>query len=244
MITAPSGSTSSAPSRERPRYAGFRHSIAGATRPAAHGSTSSSWGNSLAGCSPSSDRHLSALCATRSPSEVPQSSASRNLWAPACCRPLYWTAPRGAWTPETSGRMSCCPEVARAVCSAAELVVGKGRQAPIVAAVAAAAEAGNPSGPPSSTRPRAGPSRRASRSLSSTRPRARYPASRRVGGRPSVETKQTRSDPLLRARPSSRYVARTFGEPDAPGLPERIGGPWRTRTSDPLIKSQLLYQLS
>jgi hypothetical protein len=22
------------------------------------------------------------------------------------------------------------------------------------------------------------------------------------------------------------------------------GGPWRTRTSDPLIKSQLLYQLS
>jgi hypothetical protein len=27
-------------------------------------------------------------------------------------------------------------------------------------------------------------------------------------------------------------------------LPERIGGPSRTRTLDPLIKSQLLYQLS
>jgi len=27
-------------------------------------------------------------------------------------------------------------------------------------------------------------------------------------------------------------------------VPDPIGGPWRTRTSDPLIKSQLLYQLS
>jgi hypothetical protein len=27
-------------------------------------------------------------------------------------------------------------------------------------------------------------------------------------------------------------------------VPDSIGGPWRTRTSDPLIKSQLLYQLS
>jgi len=27
-------------------------------------------------------------------------------------------------------------------------------------------------------------------------------------------------------------------------VPDFSGGPWRTRTSDPLIKSQLLYQLS
>jgi len=167
MTTAPSGSTSSAPSRERSRDARSRHSIAGATRPAGHGSARPSWDNSLAGCSPSSDRHRSALSATRSPSEVPRSSASSNLWASACCGPLYWTAPRWAWTPETSGRRPCCPEVARAAGSAAETVMGKGRQAPIVAAAAEAVEAGNPSGPPPATRPRAGPSRRASRLLSS-----------------------------------------------------------------------------
>ena len=34
------------------------------------------------------------------------------------------------------------------------------------------------------------------------------------------------------------------GAPDAPEAPEMIGGPSRTRTLDPLIKSQLLYQLS
>ena len=34
------------------------------------------------------------------------------------------------------------------------------------------------------------------------------------------------------------------GAPDAPEAPETIGGPSRTRTLDPLIKSQLLYQLS
>src|SRR6266508_4373724 len=34
------------------------------------------------------------------------------------------------------------------------------------------------------------------------------------------------------------------GAPDTLEAPEKIGGPWRTRTSDPLIKSQLLYQLS
>ena len=32
--------------------------------------------------------------------------------------------------------------------------------------------------------------------------------------------------------------------PDAPEVPDRVGGPSRTRTLDPLIKSQLLYQLS
>jgi hypothetical protein len=34
------------------------------------------------------------------------------------------------------------------------------------------------------------------------------------------------------------------GAPDAPEAPDSIGGPSRTRTLDPLIKSQLLYQLS
>ena len=126
MATAPSGSTSSAPSRERSRDAGSRHSIAGAARPAGHGSARPSWDNSLAGCSPSSDRHRSALSATRSPSEVPRSSASRSLWASACCRPWYWTAVRWVWTRETSAWM-CCPEVARAGCSADETVMGKGR---------------------------------------------------------------------------------------------------------------------
>jgi hypothetical protein len=170
LITASSGSTSSAPSRERPPDAGFRHSIAGATRPAADGSTSPSWDKSLAGCSPSRDRYRSALSATRSSSEVPRSSASSNPWVSAGCHPSYWTAAPWAWTPETSSWMSCCSEVARAVCSAAETGMGTGRRAPIVAAAAPeaeAVEAGNPSGPPPSTRPRAGPSRRASRSLSS-----------------------------------------------------------------------------
>jgi len=37
---------------------------------------------------------------------------------------------------------------------------------------------------------------------------------------------------------------RDSGAPDAPEAPEMIGGPSRTRTLDPLIKSQLLYQLS
>ena len=34
------------------------------------------------------------------------------------------------------------------------------------------------------------------------------------------------------------------GAPSAPEAPETFGGPSRTRTLDPLIKSQLLYQLS
>ena len=34
------------------------------------------------------------------------------------------------------------------------------------------------------------------------------------------------------------------GAPSAPEAPEKFGGPSRTRTLDPLIKSQLLYQLS
>ena len=35
-----------------------------------------------------------------------------------------------------------------------------------------------------------------------------------------------------------------IGEPAGAELPDLIGGPSRTRTLDPLIKSQLLYQLS
>ena len=34
------------------------------------------------------------------------------------------------------------------------------------------------------------------------------------------------------------------GTPGAPKVPDFVGGPSRTRTVDPLIKSQLLYQLS
>jgi hypothetical protein len=34
------------------------------------------------------------------------------------------------------------------------------------------------------------------------------------------------------------------GDPGALEVPDCVGGPSRTRTLDPLIKSQLLYQLS
>ena len=36
----------------------------------------------------------------------------------------------------------------------------------------------------------------------------------------------------------------TSGAPDGSEAPDKFGGPSRTRTLDPLIKSQLLYQLS
>ena len=43
----------------------------------------------------------------------------------------------------------------------------------------------------------------------------------------------------------SKVVAEAAsGTPDDPEVPDLIGGPSRTRTLDPLIKSQLLYQLS
>jgi len=43
----------------------------------------------------------------------------------------------------------------------------------------------------------------------------------------------------------SKVVAKIkSGTPDTPEVPDSIGGPSRTRTLDPLIKSQLLYQLS
>ena len=43
----------------------------------------------------------------------------------------------------------------------------------------------------------------------------------------------------------SKVVAKAkSGTSNVPEVPDLNGGPWRTRTSDPLIKSQLLYQLS
>ena len=43
----------------------------------------------------------------------------------------------------------------------------------------------------------------------------------------------------------SKVVAKTeSGAPESSEAPDFIGGPSRTRTVDPLIKSQLLYQLS
>ena len=39
-------------------------------------------------------------------------------------------------------------------------------------------------------------------------------------------------------------TTKTTGTPAVPEVPVVIGGPSRTRTLDPLIKSQLLYQLS
>ena len=47
----------------------------------------------------------------------------------------------------------------------------------------------------------------------------------------------------------SQLVAKTgfeseIGHPDTPEVPDSFGGPSGTRTPDPLIKSQLLYQLS
>jgi hypothetical protein len=43
----------------------------------------------------------------------------------------------------------------------------------------------------------------------------------------------------------SKMAAETAsGTPAAAEVPDVIGGPSRTRTLDPLIKSQLLYQLS
>jgi integrase-like protein len=43
----------------------------------------------------------------------------------------------------------------------------------------------------------------------------------------------------------SKVVAQSkSGTPGAPEMPDLVGGPSRTRTLDPLIKSQLLYQLS
>jgi hypothetical protein len=49
-----------------------------------------------------------------------------------------------------------------------------------------------------------------------------------------------------RSEPSDTVISTTIttGTPDALEVPVISGGPSRTRTLDPLIKSQLLYQLS
>jgi hypothetical protein len=50
----------------------------------------------------------------------------------------------------------------------------------------------------------------------------------------------TVGDQLVTKTPSESQI----GHPGTPEVPDSIGGPSRTRTLDPLIKSQLLYQLS
>lgn len=43
----------------------------------------------------------------------------------------------------------------------------------------------------------------------------------------------------------SKVVAKTKGAPgDAPEVPEKPGEPWWDRTTDPLLKRQVLYLLS
>ena len=44
--------------------------------------------------------------------------------------------------------------------------------------------------------------------------------------------------------PAPTTAQNEIGEPAVAALPDPVGGPSRTRTLDPLIKSQLLYQLS
>lgn len=157
-ISAPSGSTSSAPWRATPRDAGSRQSIGASATPAAPGSTSSSWDDSRPGCSPSSDRNRSAWCSTRSPSEVPRDSFLRNPEASAWCRPSAWTPARSAWAPVTSGRTASGPEVAGPVGSSSEAVVPQAPTA--VASEAEAGEAGSPSTErPPRQRSRGGPTR-------------------------------------------------------------------------------------
>ena len=43
---------------------------------------------------------------------------------------------------------------------------------------------------------------------------------------------------------TKKWNQNEIGDPDVPEVPDSFGGPSRTRTVDPLIKSQLLYQLS
>ena len=52
--------------------------------------------------------------------------------------------------------------------------------------------------------------------------------------------KQGRAAQLVTNLPPERQI----GHPEISEVPDKIGGPSRTRTLDPLIKSQLLYQLS
>ena len=61
---------------------------------------------------------------------------------------------------------------------------------------------------------------------------------------PSVTSKGPGDGPTGPKRGHRLGTESSSGAPDAPEAPETIGGPSRTRTLDPLIKSQLLYQLS
>ena len=56
--------------------------------------------------------------------------------------------------------------------------------------------------------------------------------------------KATKKEPKVNKIGHQLSTKNVSGAPDAPEAPETIGGPSRTRTLDPLIKSQLLYQLS
>jgi hypothetical protein len=51
-------------------------------------------------------------------------------------------------------------------------------------------------------------------------------------------------DPPMSSVGTKIWNQNEIGEPRVAQLPDSFGGPSRTRTLDPLIKSQLLYQLS
>ena len=63
----------------------------------------------------------------------------------------------------------------------------------------------------------------------------------RMGSKAAVD----RLDGVPDTQSGSKVVTEPLTERGEPSEPtEKIGGPCRTRTYDPLIKSQLLYQLS
>jgi integrase-like protein len=67
---------------------------------------------------------------------------------------------------------------------------------------------------------------------------------------PKTGKTRKRGGKALTTKPAARKFGHQLGtksKSGAPGVseaPDKIGGPSRTRTLDPLIKSQLLYQLS
>jgi hypothetical protein len=69
-------------------------------------------------------------------------------------------------------------------------------------------------------------------------PTAKKPRSRKAG--PQIRKATVQAD----SRGHQLGTKSVSGAPGTLEAPEKFGGPWRTRTSDPLIKSQLLYQLS
>ena len=127
-----------------PRDAGSRHSTGASERPAAPGSTSSSWDRVRAGCSPSSDTNRSAWCPTRPPSEAPRHSVLRSLRASARCRPSASMPSRSVWALVTSNLTGQMPEVSRAVGSTSETAMSRVPRAGARGEVVAG-ETGNPS---------------------------------------------------------------------------------------------------